>query len=377
MSKKISSIVIFALFLLTACFKFSLATQFRAGDNLIFAPDKKIDDDLMAAGGKIKFNGVLSGDLLVAASSVAQNGTIEGSFMAAAQQIDISGPIDRSSRTFSQYVNISSSVSQNVMAFCQRCDLKSSGYVGKDFHAFCSELNVDGKIKGNLKGYNQTVTISGTIEGDANIVAERIVLMPTAKINGNLNYKSPNEADIQKGATVLGKTQWKKTEPTKKKSSPGKFILKRFLNFLAFFIVGLILIPIFKEQTKRIKENLRKSYFKILGIGFIFLVCMLIILIISIMLSFVTIGLPLALLSVAILFFMGALCKIAVGVALGDWLLSLVNSNGNVNAILALLIGLIILTLLTSIPYFIGTLFYLVIFFSGTGAIIYLKRKVA
>ncbi|MCJ7508603.1 MAG: polymer-forming cytoskeletal protein [candidate division Zixibacteria bacterium] len=374
MSKKIFSVV-FALFLLVACFEFSSATQFRAGDNLIFTSDKKIDDDLMAAGGKVKFDGILSGDLLVAASSVAQNGTIEGSFMAAAQQIDISGPINKSSRTFSQYVNISSSVSQNVMAFCQRCDLKSSGYVGKDFHAFCSELNVDGKVKGNLKGYAETVTISGAIEGDVSLVAERIVLTPSAKINGNLNYKSPNEADIQKGATVLGKTQWKKTEPKKKGTAPGRFILNRFLSFLGVLIPGLILIPIFKEQTQRINTNLKNSPFKSLAIGFIFLICMLVIFIIFFMLSFVIIGIPLAVLSLMVILSMLFLCKIAVGVALGDWLLSFLSSNGNVNTILALLVGLIILTLLTSIPYFIGTLFYLIILFSGTGAIIYVKRK--
>jgi cytoskeletal protein CcmA (bactofilin family) len=375
MFKKIFSVV-FVLFLLAICFKFGLATQFRAGDNLIFAPDKKIDDDLMAAGGKIKFDGNLSGDLIAAGSSIIQNGIVEGNFMATAQHIDISGQVNRSARTFSQYLNVSSSVNQNLMAFGQKIDLKPSAYVGKDLHVFCSELNVDGRVGRNLYGSAKTVTISSTVDGDINIIVEKLVILSTAKVKGNLNYKSPNEAEIQKGATVIGKTEWKKTEPTKKKSSPGKFILKKSLSFLGFFIVGLILISIFKEQTQRIKENLKKSSFKSLGVGFIFLVCMLVVLIMSIMLSFVFIGIPLAVLSLVIIISMFFLCKIAVSVALGDWLLSSLNRNGSLSVILALLVGLFILTLLTSIPYFIGTLFYLVILFSGTGAIVYVKRKV-
>ncbi len=373
MSKRVSCIM-FLVASLLAFYALCSATQFKWGDDLLFSKEQRVDDDLMAAGGKIKFNGVLSGDLLVAASSVAQNGTIEGTFMAAAQQIDISGPIDRSSRTFSQYLNISSSVSQNVMAFCQRCDLKSSGYVGKDFHAFCSELNVDGKIKGNLKGYSQTMTISGTIEGDADINAEKLVLLPTAKINGNLNYKSPNEADIQKGATVLGKTEWKKTQAKKSKPGTGKFVLSRFLDFLGFFIVGMILTPIFKEQAQRIKRNLKNSYFKSLGIGFVFLICMFILLIIFIMLSFVIVGIPLALLSIAVVFLMLVLSKITVGLTLGDWLLASLTKEQNISPILALLVGLIIVTLLCSIPT-IGLILFLIIVFSGTGAIVYVKRK--
>ena len=375
MSKKIFSFV-FSLILLLALFDCAWTTQFTAGDNLYFPSEKTIDDDLMAAGGKIKFDANLSGDLMVAASSIVQNGTIDGNFMAAAQNIDISGQIKRSSRTFSQYLNIDSFVGQNLMAFCQKCNLKPKGYVGKDLYAFCSELNVDGQVGRNLKGLVVTAIISGTVGGDVNIQAERLVLLPTAKIKGTLTYRSPYEADIQKGASISGKAEWKKIEPKKKGGAPGRFILKRFLSFLGFFILGLILIPIFKERTQSVKANLKSSFFKSLWMGFVFLICVFMLFIISFILSFFIIGIPLAILSFAVFLSMFFLCKIAAGLALGDWLLTQSIRNGYVSPILALMVGLFIITILTSIPYFIGSLIYLAILFLGTGAIVYVKRKV-
>lgn len=376
MSKKVLSIILSIVFL-TILFNPAWATQFRFGDNLLFSPEKKIDDDLITAGGKIKFDGNLSGDLLAAGNTIVQNGTVGGSFMAVAQNIDISGPISQSSRVASQYLNITSSVNQNLIAFAQKVDLKTNGYVGKDLHTFCAELNIDGKVGRNLKGAAGTVTISGTIKGDIDMEVDKLILLSTARVKGNINYESSKEVDIQEGAVVLGKTEWKKTEPSQKKPAPGKFILKKFLTFLGLFIVGLILIPLFKEQTQRIKGNLKKSLLKSIGMGFIFLVCMFILLVISIMLSLVIVGLPLAVLSAVTILSMFFLSEIAVAAGLGDWLLVSITKNGGISPILSFLVGLFILVVLTSIPYFIGTLFYLVILFVGTGAIIYVKRKVS
>jgi len=377
MSKRVLSFVFSLVLLFFVFFDCAWTTQFTAGDNLYFPAGKIIEDDLMAAGGKIKFDANLSGDLMAAASSITQSGNIDGSFMAAAQNIDISGQIKRSSRTFSQYLNVNSLIGQNLLAFCQRCNLKPKGYVGRDLYAFCSELNVDGEVGRNLKGSAETVTISGTVGGDINIRTEKLVVLPTGKVKGNLTYQSPYEADIQKGATLSGKTEWKKTEPKKKGSAPGRFILVRFLSFLAFLVPGLILVPIFKEQAQRIKTNLRRSPFKSLWIGFVFLVCMLMLFIISFILSFFVVGIPSAVLSFVVLLSMFYLCEIAAGLALGDWLLAQSIRNGYVNPILALIVGLFIITILISIPYFVGSLIYLVILFLGTGAIVYVKRKVA
>ncbi|MGB2696748.1 MAG: polymer-forming cytoskeletal protein [Candidatus Zixiibacteriota bacterium] len=373
--KKVSFFLIpFLLWLILLPLVTSSATVFKARDNVFIPEHQIIDDDLFLGGNNIKVDGTVKGDLIVGSRTLIQTGKVSGSVMSVGQNLDILGEIEGSVRAFSQNTNINGIINRNVINFGASLNIRHNGKVKGDVTALGNELAVEGEIGRKLRATVGSVVISGTINGDVKIKANSITLMPTARINGNFEYKSEKEAKIEPGAQITGETQWIKIDAEEKKKkeflTTSSVVLKSLL-FLACIVTGVFLIIISRNYVQAAQKNVFESFLKSLGLGFILMICIPIAIIV---LLATVIGIPLALITLFVYLVLFYISKIFVGIAVGNKILTGFAKDKEAPLGWSLILGLILLTILTNIPY-VGILIYIIIVFTGFGAAI-LARKV-
>jgi len=350
-------------------------TQFKAVDNFFFPDTSIIHDDLIIVGSDIKLDGMIQGDLISGCHSLVQNGLVLGSLNAAAKRVDVLGEVKGSVTGFAQEVNINGKVDRNVIAFCQSLDIKPDADIGRDITVFCGEMNLDGKLGGTLRGAMGSLIISGVVNQDVSVTADKITLMPTAKILGNFKYKSAKEAKIESGAQISGETVWTKKESKEDKKPKsiftGKSLIPEMLFLLALMLTGVVLTLLFKKNAYQAKQAVEKSFLKSLGLGFVFMVCIpiaILILIITI------IGIPIAIIALFAYAILIYIAKIPVATFLGEKLIRALGKQGEPSLIWSMLLGLVLLTILLNIPY-LEWFIYFVVLFTGFGAILISQRR--
>ena len=342
-----------------------LATEFKGGKNIFVPEDSIVDDDLVATCGNMRFDGNVTGNLIAGCQSLVQRGKVFGSVLSAGQNIDILGEVGGSVIAFAQNVNINGDINYNLIAISAALNIKHEGKINRDVSFLGGTLSVDGEIGRKLKAQCGEAVISGTINGDVSIDAEKVTLLPTAVIQGNFTYESEKEARIEEGAQIKGETSWKKPKPKEKKEKAAQnFLIYKSLSILALFLTGVVLTLLSGKFVKSAKDRVLSSFLKSLGLGFVFMVCIPI----AILILLVTlIGIPLAVISIFGYLVLFYLAKVFVGMAVGEKLILALKKQGGASWVWSLLLGLIILTILTNLPY-LGWIFYVVILFAGFGA---------
>jgi cytoskeletal protein CcmA (bactofilin family) len=358
-------------------FNSSYGTQFKTVGNFFFPDTAIVDDDLVLAGQNLKLDGTIEGDLISASRSLVQNGLIVGSLNSAAQNLEILGVVNGSVRAAAQNISINGQVNRNLIAFCAALNIRPDAQIEKDVTAFSGEMTLDGKIGGNLKGSVGTLIISGIVNQDVSIDADHITLMPTAQILGNFKYKSEKEAKIESGAQITGETVWTKRE-AKKEEKPksiftGKSLITEILFLIALMITGIVLTLLFKKNAYQAKQAVRESFLKSLGLGFVFMICIPIAIIILIV---TIIGIPIAIIGLFAYAILIYIAKIPVATFVGNRIIKALGKEGEPSLIWSMLLGVVILTILLNIPY-LEWLIYFVVLITGFGAILLSQRRSA
>jgi cytoskeletal protein CcmA (bactofilin family) len=350
------------------------ATQFKSVDNFFFPDTAIIDDDLFIAGGNIKLDGIIEGDLVAAGGSLVQSGLVLGSLNAASQDIDVLGEVRGSVRGFAQNINVNGRLSRNLLAFGYLVDIKPEAQIQRDVTAYCGKLTLHGTVGGDVKGGVGELVISGQVEGNVNVKADKITLMPTARISGDLRYTCDKEAQIEPGAQIAGETVWTRKETGKKKPTSiftGKPLIPEILFLLALMITGIVLTVLCRKNAYLAKQSVGDSFLKSLGLGFVFLICIPI----AILVMMVTvIGMPIAIISLFAYLVLVYVAKIPVATFLGERILRALGAKEKISLIWSMILGLVVLTLLSNVPYLEWPI-YFVILFTGFGAIITSQRR--
>lgn len=390
------------LFLL---FSESHAFKSYSSPNIKLPPDSVITEDVYLTGDKIKMDATVDGDLVAFCRSLVYEGKLKGSMNVFSYQTVIFGELEKSLRCFCYEADVNAPVGRDLIAFGYRVNLGPEGTVKNDALLFCNLATVDGDVEGDLSAKCAKVTIGGTITGDVDIEAERIYILPTASIKGNLTYKSPEPAKIESGATILGVTDWQEVEEAKERKGKGLFailpglltnlivfqiamgglslltgliysgifsavgigIFIPILLIIAIMIAALVAVTFSRQFTEAVRNKAHCQSLKSLSLGLLVLIIAPII-IILLMVTFL--GLPLGVL-VLLLFVLSALLGWMFSAYLfGERLLRFISAGKTPSRAVSTLLGVLLLLLLGLIPYFVGFLITLVALIWGLGAVL-------
>ncbi len=362
------SVILIAILLLSFTAVPVMAADFRSSDSVTVSSGEVVNDDLYVAGGSIIIDGTVNGDVWAAGQTIIINGQIKGSLLAAAQEVTINGEVAHAARIAGNFLKVNGNVNGDLFAFGSNLNIASKANIGGDIVMGAGTARIDGNVAGDIKGGGGQITISNGIGGNVDMEVDKLTITSSANIQGNLTYTSGNKADIQSGAQIKGATNQKIPE-VKEPAKKGVFAIigGKVLGFLMILVIGIVLIVITPRKISAMAKSIQSHPWQSLGWGALILF---ITPIAAIIVCFTVIGIPIALITLALYGIAIYLSQIPVSILIGRLILTRsreVESKGMLIAALA--IGLAILALLKWIPV-VGFIVSLATVLFGIGSLI-------
>ncbi len=349
--KKTAIIITFLIVLLGLPFAAKAASENNWAVDVYIPANQTIEDNYVRAGNTFDVRGIIEGDLIVGASSLDITGKVTGDVLAAATNIKISGEVEGNIRVAGGTVNIEGKVGKNVNIFAGTVNLSPDSEILGDVTIWAGSVNMKGLVHGSVYGGAGSVIISGKVtkniefrfDGEDKFTSSLLTVTSDAKIGGNLNYYSDNEAEIDEEATITGVVT--KHEPTGiGKATRGLldsiWWIGQIANIFGLLVVGLITVWLFGKKTKEITSRMLKNPGKqmLLGLAILILTP-----IVGFILIFTVIGFPLG---IIILLLYGILLYISTvffAVFLGEKiLLTIQKKKKEISISWSLLVGLLV-----------------------------------
>lgn len=171
------------------------AASTASGDRVLIRESDVITEDLYASGNSVVIRGRIEGDLVATSfESIVVEGVVEGDIVALTTQLTISGEVGGSVRGVADQVLISGSVGDDVVVAART--IRISGMVGRDVLSFGYQLTTTPEAQVGRDVRIQMIDhtrLAGSVGGDAEINADRLVVVDGAMIGGDLRYRAKAE----------------------------------------------------------------------------------------------------------------------------------------------------------------------------------------
>lgn len=251
-------------------------------------------------------------------------------------------------------------VRRDIVSFGGNVVLEENSAVGKDVIVFGGDAHIAGEITtGDVVSLGGRVTLEPTAFVGHRVIAMggRVDMKEGARVRGSIDQSATADWRWNWGAPYRG--SWNFLD-----STLGWFI-KNLINTLALAALGALILVFLPTQLNQVASVAEKSALPSLGVG-----CLTWLIVPPLMLLFAItcLGIPLTLvLGIA---FVAAIVLgwVAISIIIGDRLLNALKAK-TIVPILALVVGLIVLWLITSLPI-LGALIWLFVAALAVGAVV-------
>lgn len=234
-------------------------TEFAfSGSNL--TANSVFDTTTFFAGNTVTLDGEYNGDVFAAGNTVTVNGKINGNLYAAGNQVTINGEVARD--TF---------VGASDLLISKTANLNRDLFIG------AGNASIDGTVGRNLRAGAGNLTINGVVNGFIESDTDQLTINSGAKITGEINNRSKNEAIVSPNATAPAVNWEQVTEEESVEVDQGPSvgsILLSIITKLAFILVIWLLITFLTSEFNQNTTIMAKKHILAslgIGAGFFFL----------------------------------------------------------------------------------------------------------
>jgi cytoskeletal protein CcmA (bactofilin family) len=255
-----------------------VGSEIRYGENLSLTGMYAIEEDAYLAGGSVVVSRPASADVVAAGGSLTFQNSVQGDVMAAGGTISLFGKVIDDARLAGGTIVIGSEIGNDLAAAGGQVSILSDAVIGNDLLIAGGTINLDGFVGGKVRMVGERLFLNGTIKGDVSLSGREITIESNAVIEGNLMYRSPQEAVIAPGATIRGKTTY---EPSDKLSGYGRWGAENFwkgalvafaLKFLAILASVLTVTLAFPKPIRSFGRGVFTAFGRNIGKGFLVLI---------------------------------------------------------------------------------------------------------
>ncbi|MEA1908500.1 MAG: hypothetical protein U9N43_05660 [Euryarchaeota archaeon] len=345
------------------------ATEMFVADQFTIEGGEVLEDDLLVAGDTIMINGDISGDLIAAGGNIEVAGGVNDDVWITGGSLIIDGKIGDDLRAAGGDIHLRGSVTDNAMIAGGTITASSNSDVGGDLDVAGGSIKIAGHVGSDLSCAGGSVVIGGAIDGNATIYANKIQILQSARIQGDLEYTSDKEIEIPAG-TVIGDVVYKRSE--KKVEDIHSKTTSSIISFLSILLIGLLMVRFTGKTTVRVSDTIATQILKSLGSGVLLLIA---IPLIALILMLTVIGLPLGLIVLFVYIIILYISKIFVGLAIGRRITTYAKQEIS-SPYWHLVVGLIVIAFATRIPL-LGFLISLIVILAGLGALVMTWKSIS
>jgi hypothetical protein len=332
--------------------------------------------DRFVAGCPVSVALPVAGDLIAAGCNVEVLAEVDGDVVVMGGNVRLAAPVKQGVYAAGGRVSIEAPVQRNVRIAGGRVELGPNAKVAGNVTVGGGRVEIDGVVGGYVQVGAGSVRINGSVAGDVELGAGDVELGPNARIEGKLRYASGEDIRRDSAAQVRGGVErierggrW----PAEHRWRDGTKHRHAWLWSVGLLAIAAILVAAFPQFCKRIAETTRARWALSLLIGFIVLVCVPVAALIAII---SLIGIPLALVTIALYLMLLLVGYVSAGIALGDIALQRWRAERAAKPgwrIAAAVLAMLVLSLLGRVP-FVGWLVTLAAMLIGIGALLMQTR---
>ncbi len=233
-----------------------------------------IPDNFYAAGGTVDVSAEASGDVVVAGGQVTIGRLVKGDVIAAGGVVNVSGQILDDLRAAGGVVTLNGTIGGDVILAGGTINLSPETKIGGRAWLVGGNVDARGTIRRGVKVTAGTVRISAELQGDVEIVAQNIQVLPGARILGKLTYWSPQAARIDPAAHIAGAVTHHRPELPERavKAGIAALLIVKVVLFLGLLVAGIVLFLLLPDFTVHTARTIQTDPWKSLGLGFVLLV---------------------------------------------------------------------------------------------------------
>jgi len=341
------------------------AADLRQGSDVTVGPGETINDNIYAGAGTISINGTVNGTVFAGGGTITVSGNIARDLIIGGGTINVTGHVGGSIIAAGGNLTLNGPVAQDIVVTGGTIDVGAGATIGRDLVVAGGMATVSAPVGRRVQVAAGSLTLRGHVAGDVRGSVDHLKL-DGAQIGGNLDYTSNNAVQLVNGASVAGTTT--RHIPTDQGAARvGNRFVGWLQSLIGIFALGLLLIFLLPGVGTRAIDTERAQPWASLGIGaaicVITPIVALIVFIVGIFIGTWWLGLLLIPLWILVL----AVGYVVSGFLVGRLIFARVGW-GHYHDALALLGGLVVLTLLGLLPLF-GPLVWLAALVFGTGAL--------
>ena len=323
----------------------------EAGKSLV---ERDLGGDHFAAGCPVRSDKPVQGDVFLAGCSIDVDGAVDGDALVAGGTVRLNAPIGQSLYAAGGQLTVNANVARNARIAGGQVALESRAQVAGNVLIAGGDVRIDGAVKGYVRAAGGRVRINGPVGGDVIATAGAVELGPNARIAGQLRYASSEEIKRDAAAQVQGGVQRMQLEggwpvPDEAERSVGR--RGGWVWSIGLMVIAAVLAGTFPDFYAGVALTLRTRGWMSLLLGFIALVC---IPVAALILMFTLIGVPLALLAIALYLALLLVGYVSTGIGIGAWALVKLKADraeAEWWRIGAAVLGVLAISLLGRLPY--------------------------
>jgi len=330
------------------------SVRVNAGDSLV--------TDLISGSRYVDILGYIDGDVYSGCQRMNVEGEVTDDIFSGAQEIIIKGKVGGMVVSAGQYITIEGEVGGDVIAFGAEVRVTPLAHIKGNLFVGSGSLMLDGgRVDGWIKGGAGQLYLNGSVGEQVSLEAGDV------RFGGDYNAPQGTKLTLKKYLDKDAGNLPANLEIVIKKQKA--FYQSGFFywSLIAMFIVGLLISLIFKNFTYNLLNVAGQNILKNAGVGFLFLIAVPIAIII---LAVLILTIPAALILLAFFLILLYLSSIFSGLYVGKYLFGLMGKKEErPSLVLPLIVGLLIIVLLSRLP-FIGWLIKLAVISFGMGSFV-------
>jgi cytoskeletal protein CcmA (bactofilin family) len=331
------------------------------------AVGEALSEDLYAAGGEVDIGADLQGDLVAAGGRVRVRQRVQGDVTATGGEVTVLGEVQDDVRAAGGEVSLEGAIGGDAVAAGGRVVLRPGARVAGSAWLAGGTVEVGGHVQHRVRAAGRRVRIAGQVDGNVEVAAMHLEVLPGARIRGALSYRSPNVAQIDPGAQIGGPVTHRPSRMADRMGTAFSIFLwavaAMLLSTLA--VAGIAMLLLFPDAMARAGRTIASDPGKSLLLGLL----LLFVAPVAVAILMATlVGIPLAFGVLALYAFWSLFGLITGIVFLGDLGLRLTRRRPSRGwQIVFFLVALALLGLLQGVPL-VGSLLVLAALIFGLGA---------
>ena len=331
---------------------------------------EEINTSIIEAGDTIIHTGKYDSLRLVLGSDITNDATVDGPLLIAGNSIRAEGQTEYGLYA-GNTITINENVEKDIFIAGNSIIVESKANIGRDAYIVGNSVIIKSDIPRNIRIGANTVDLRGiTINNNAYIMADTIILDKNTKIIGKLVYKENTNLTGLNLATI-GSTKVLRTNKEIIRYSSKEKAMNVFVSYIAAVVTMLVIFYLIPKLSEKLKAT-KLSIDNIIKIAFTGLIVLIIIPIAALIALVTGILLPLSLITLALYVISLYLSTLLTSYIIGNLIVTKLLKNES--KYLAIVIGILVIKLIKLIPY-VGPFIVTIALLYGLGLIYQLVKS--